>query len=429
LWGAFHAVAPGTGMDEGYEEARNNFTYLETHLPQVLSNFCSVMAQNLVFQEDIIVLNPLSGEVTNWVEVELGFDKGKVKRIGGVRSGKEEFEVEVLEFVRYADDSYQTVRLGFVATVPAFGYRTYNILKRNPRREANPRTGKIKITGNTIENQFFKTTVDPSTGLIDIFQDGKWLTRGNEIILEEEVGDLYYHRQNFDQPFGTEGGEEGITFGKFKMKLFRIEKTPLRRIIHIESDFYSLRWPYRLINKLRPLMWRHNYLSIKKKIIIYNDLPRIDFVTGIDNRHPQVRIRVRFSTGIDSPGYNSETQFGTIKRPANQFHARNRGKWVEKPCGIYPALNWVDYSDGEKGITILNRGIPASEVRDGKVFLTLLRSIMMLASGGVIGPAIPTPDAQELKKYSFEYSILPHRKGCRETKPFKPGHEYNNGLT
>jgi len=134
LWGAFHDVAPGTGMDEGYEEAKDNFNHLQTHLPQILHNFLTAISQNLQSQEDIIIFNPLSWPVKNWVEVELGFDRGKIKRVEELRSGKERIAVEILEFTRYANDSYQTVRIGFVATVPALGYRAYRILRRQQKR-------------------------------------------------------------------------------------------------------------------------------------------------------------------------------------------------------------------------------------------------------------------------------------------------------
>ena len=91
-------------------------------------------------------------------------------------------------------------------------------------------------------------------------------------------------------------------------------------------------------------------------------------------------------------------------------------------------MNWVDYSDKEKGVTLINKGLPAHEVRDGNIYLTLLRSILMLASDGVTAPAIPTPDAQEFKNYTFEYSLFPHRKGWKEANSFKTAYEFSHGL-
>ena len=52
----------------------------------------------------------------------------------------------------------------------------------------------------------------------------------------------------------------------------------------------------------------------------------------------------------------------------------------------------------------------------------------MLASDGVIGPAIPTPDAQEFKDYTFEYSLFTHKKDWKEANSFKPAYEFNYGL-
>ena len=425
LWAAFHDVAPGTGMDECYEEAKDNFADLQAHLSQAHNNFLSVIAQSLRGQEDVIVFNSLSWGVKNWVEVQLWFDKGKVKKIEGLKSGKEEIEVEVLESTRHVDDSYQTVKIGFVAAIPALGYRTYKILRRNPRGCAG---SEISVSGNIIENQFFRVEVDPSNGLLGISQNGELLVKGNELVLEEETGDLYYHRQNLGQPLKTEGGE-GIKYGKFRMRNFKIRTTPLRAVIDIESDYFSLRWPYRLLDKLRPLLWRHRYLSLSKKIVVYNDIPRIDFVTTVDNRHPQVRIRVKFSTDVKSPQYQSEAQFGVVTRPVDQYYVKPVEEWAEKPSGVYPALNWIDYSDKGKGVTLINKGLPAHEIRDGDIYLTLLRSILMLSSDGVSGPAIPTPDAQEFKTYSFEYSLFPHVKSWKEGNCFRPAYEFNYDLT
>ncbi|AKG53929.1 alpha-mannosidase [Dehalogenimonas sp. WBC-2] len=426
LWGAFHDVAPGTGMDDAYEEAHHNFEYLENHLSQILNSFLELIQDNLVSPADAIVFNPLSWPVRNWVEVELGFDRGVVKRIGGLKSDGDEIEVEVevLEATRYSDDSFHTVKFGFVASVPAFGFRTYKLLKTKPKTGTSFR---LKTRGNSIQNQFFRLEVDPGTGLIDVFMDGKHLVHGNELIIEEETGDLYYHRQNLVGDIRTES-EAGVTFGKFRMKHFEIQKTALRRVIKLESDYFSLIWPYRLQEKLRPVLWRHSFLSVSKTIIVYHDIPRIDCITRVDNRHPQMQLRVKFATDIESPEYTSEIQFGAVSRAVNQSVTPVEGEWVEKPSGIFPAQNWVDYSDANRGLTLINKGLPSHEVRDGAIYNTLLRSILMLASDGVTGPAVPTPDAQEFKKYTYEYSLYPHHGGWQEAQSYKHGYEVNSGL-
>ncbi len=425
LWGAFHDVAPGTGMDDAYDEVRQNFGYLQSHLSQILSSFLELVQDSLAEEADVIVLNSLSWQVKNWVEVDLSFDQGDIKRIGGLESGGHEIPIEIMESTRYSDDSFHTVKLGLVADVPAFGYRAYRLLKHCANAPADgPR---LKTKGNSIQNKFFRLDVDPGSGLIDIYVDGKHLLRGNELVIDEEIGDLYYHRQNLSGDIRTES-EAGVSFGKFRLNHFEISKTALRRVIKLESDYYSLIWPYRMQEKLRPEMWRHSFLSVSKTITVYHDIPRIDCVTRIDNRHPQIRLRLKFATDIRSPEYFSESQFGAVARKVDQAVTPVEGEWMEKPSGIFPSLNWVDYSEAERGVTLINQGLPSHEVRGGAIYMTLLRSILMLSSDGVSGPAVPTPDAQEFKKHTFEYSLYPHRGGWSEARSYQQGYEVNSPL-
>ena len=73
-------------------------------------------------------------------------------------------------------------------------------------------------------------------------------------------------------------------------------------------------------------------------------------------------------------------------------------------------------------------GIPENDVSDGDVYLTLLRSVLMLSSDGRTGPAIPVPDAQELRRYTFRYSIYPHKGDWREAASYKHALEFNYHL-
>jgi alpha-mannosidase len=424
---AFHDAIPGTGMDSVYEEVKQHRGYLDsqlTHLiPDVLSSVTKYGAHNGHYG-DVVVFNSLSWDVLNWVEIDLSFNEGQVHAIEGLKSGDEEIEVEIIRFSRYEDDSLRNVRIAFVANVPATGYKIYEISTSNPKNKDDK---FIKIKGNSIENKFFKVNFSPATGIIEVSKNGKTICKGNELVIEHEIGDLYCHRESFGTPIKTESGN-GIKYGLFKIKNFWIDKSPLRRTINIETEYHSLRWPYRLTDKLEPIIWRHKFMRFYKKIIIYRDLPRIDFVTWVENKHPRIRLRTKFTTDIKKSEYTCETQFGAVNRKTNQYYVNSKG-WAEQPSGVFPSMRWIDYSDGKKGLTVINKGNPENEVRDGAIYLTLLRSVDMLSFNGTMGPAIPVPDAREFKKYDFEYSIYPHEKDWKKAKSYKIGYEFNYGLT
>ena len=219
-----------------------------------------------------------------------------------------------------------------------------------------------------------------------------------------------------------------MKYGSFSVRSFHIDKSPLRRVINVETNYFSLRWPYRLTEKREPLIWRHKFLECTKKIIVYKDIPRIDFVTTVVDKHPRARLRVRFSTDMKSLAYACGSQFGVVSRPTDLWHYEPKEEWVEKPCGAFPSLGWLDYSDGRKGLTVIHSGTPENEVRDGDIYLTLLRSVSMLSSDGKTGPAIPVPDARELRRYIFRYSIYPHEGDWRQASAYKHAYEFNTCL-
>jgi len=95
--------------------------------------------------------------------------------------------------------------------------------------------------------------------------------------------------------------------------------------------------------------------------------------------------------------------------------------------------SFTDLSDGERGLAILNRGLPSVEVsEDGTVALTLLRSVGWLSRDDLwvrriaAGPLVPTPGAQCHGKYVYEYAILPHAGDWRSVYPV--AHNYNAPL-
>lgn len=422
LFLAFHDVAPGTGVDEVYEEVKQNIKFLKQQLttltPKVLKAITSKGSQ----KEDIIVYNPFPWDSKDWVEVDLNFEESQIKSIGTLECEGEKIDIEILKETRHADGSIKSARIGFIAEAPPLGYRTYKILERGWRKGKNG----IKVLDNTIRNRFFELSYSPKNGLIKVKMDGEEILKGNEIILEEEIGDLYNHKEGLKEVLKRESSS-GIKYGAFKVKDIRIGGSDLRKVLEIKVDYYSLRWPYRLTKKWKPRIWRHKSLACTKKIIIYRDIPRIDFEIKLENKHPRTRIRVLFETPFTNPTYNSETQFGAITRKTDQYYFAAED-WKEKPSGTSPSLRWIAYEENGKGVALLNLGNPEHEIRDGNIYLTLLRSVDLLSTDGKAGPIIPVPDAMEFKEYTFKYSIYPYNGNWKESKVYKMGYEFNYGL-
>jgi 2-O-(6-phospho-alpha-D-mannosyl)-D-glycerate hydrolase len=101
--------------------------------------------------------------------------------------------------------------------------------------------------------------------------------------------------------------------------------------------------------------------------------------------------------------------------------------WVEDPTPLMHQRAFTDLSEGERGLAILNRGLPAVQVtrtrRGAQIALTLLRSVGWLSRDDLAsrrvaaGPLVPTPGAQCLGEYRYEYAILPHAGDWRQVYP------------
>lgn len=456
LFMSMHDALPGTGIDEVYNEIRQSFRSdfgpirkLIVHcLLNLLSRFCKGSDQ------DLVVFNSHSWKVKDWVECVLEFDEGAIKGISHLTSSKSfsnsteanskkvlsknndsinedknRIDIEIVECSPYPDGSIQTVKIGFIAEIPALGYKLYRIVhgKNNPSERILSHSTTFKNGGN------FDVSIDPENGLLSVSKDGRDYFKGNEILLEEELGDLYYHRDNLGLLKSETG--EGVKYGSFKCDSFRVLEGKLTYHITLKSKYYALRWPYRLTHKLKPILYRHNFVDIEKEIIVYKSLDRIDFVTHIYDRHPHSRLRVRFRTPCSSDDYWCGTQFGAIRRKTNLYYNKNESSWIERPSGVFPSLDWIDYSGDEEGkefaqigISIMHRGVPSHEVRDNSIYLTLLRSIMVLSADGIMGPCVPTPDAAEMIPYEFKYSVLPHEGSWRENRTYQRAMEFNMPL-
>jgi alpha-mannosidase len=155
--------------------------------------------------------------------------------------------------------------------------------------------------------------------------------------------------------------------------------------------------------------------TFSTSVKIYHDLPRIDFTTKILNQDEHVRYRVGFPAMVKAGKNVQEIPFGAIERPTNSE---------------FPAQNWMDYSNADQGIALLNRGLPGNNVANGTLLLSLLRSVRIQAynkTGGFEGQG--SDSALEMgKEFTFQYAVLPHSGDWKQAQVYRSGLEFNNPL-
>ncbi len=150
--------------------------------------------------------------------------------------------------------------------------------------------------------------------------------------------------------------------------------------------------------------------------------PRVDVVTEFDNRAKDHRLRVLFPSGVSTDVSHAEGQFDVVTRPV-----RPPSDWVNA-APYYPQRTWVDVNDGDRGLTVINKGMPEYEVYDDAqrtVALTLQRSVGRLSGGSDAPGAKLTPGAQWLGVHRFEYSVLPHSGDWQAAQVWQQAHQHD----
>jgi len=176
-----------------------------------------------------------------------------------------------------------------------------------------------------------------------------------------ERGDAYKH------------GKKKKIYYPENVKRYVIENGVVRKVVRFTSD----------IGKSKLIHYA----------ITYPEFNRIDYKTYIDLKDKNAHLQFVFRRPDDCK-ITSEVPFGSI----------------ERENGYVPVINWLNISNKNMGVCIINDGLPEYEITDHFVFLGLVRGFGKLS--GLRKPlSLPlrTPKAQELGEHVFRYSLLLHK--------------------
>jgi alpha-mannosidase len=130
--------------------------------------------------------------------------------------------------------------------------------------------------------------------------------------------------------------------------------------------------------------------TVTQKVTLTPKSRRLDFETTVDWRENHRMLRVAFPTTIMASQASFDIQYGYIKRNTHRNDQWDMAKFE------VAAHKYVDISDLDYGVALLNDCKYGHKVHDGVLDLNLLRA-----------PTYPDPDADRGIQ-TFTYSLLPH---------------------
>ncbi|MDP4224348.1 MAG: glycoside hydrolase family 38 C-terminal domain-containing protein [Bacteroidota bacterium] len=300
-----------------------------------------------------------------------------------------------------------TMKVEFVADdMPAGGYRTFYLDLSKQGESSDP----ILFNGSTFETDFFKIRFDMKTGGISSLIDkrtGKEFVRAGgklnnlRIYLEDKKGSMKSWTINKIVK------QEDVTNVK---SVTVVEKGPVRACIETVKTWGKSRFI--------------------ERTYLYRSYPRIDYdmeihwlETGNDSTDSPM-LRAVFPIDMQGSGFYSQVPFDVVERPVDgKLHGKDAPAYLrhEDVYGItaeandgqeVPAQKWVDVSDGNVGIALLNKTKYGHSYHNGDLRLTLLRT----AGEPDIYP--------NLGKFTISYSLFPH-SGDWKNGVWAEGEDFN----
>ena len=144
--------------------------------------------------------------------------------------------------------------------------------------------------------------------------------------------------------------------------------------------------------------------------MLYKGIDRVDFKSDVDWWEEKTMIKVAFPVTVQDTAATYEIPYGTIRRSTQM-----RTRWDSAKVEV-PAQRWADLSQGDYGVSLLNKSKYGYDIKGSVMRLSLLRS-----------PSWPDPTADR-GKHSIEYSLYPHQGTWKEAKTVRRGYEFNNPL-
>ncbi|WP_320408254.1 alpha-mannosidase [Paraclostridium bifermentans] len=365
----FHDIIPGSSITEVYEDAKQEYKEAEDIALDIQNKLEEIYINK--DEHTWTIVNNSNWDRTESINIKCDEDGSFYDEDGNklkYQRNKDEYTVEI-------------------KNIPALGYKRI-ILKIDDVQDDNNSVfeycdGKISTPKYNIEwNEYGQlTSIYDKENKREVLAKGE---RGNVLQMFE------------DKPMAHEAWDIDI-FYQEKMR----EVKDLQSVELIEDGNIKavIRFKYKYMNT-----------TISQDMIVYANSNRIDFKTNVDWREKKQLLKVAFVVDIRSTMATYDVQFGNVKRPTHWNTSWDRARFESV------AQQWVDLSERNYGVSLLNNCKYGHDIKDNVMRLTLLKSATH-----------PDP-VQDQGEQNFTYSLLPHSGDFIDGNTVKHAYELNQPL-
>ena len=381
LFNQFHDILDGSGTAEAYIYPRKLYQETVEAANGIINAAMRDLSRKIRFSRDgipLIVFNTLSWDRTDIIRVRV--PRNLIPKNAAVVSydGKEKKPVQIC-----GDE------ILFLANVPSIGYKVYYLVEDQSVEKTS-----LSATQNSLENNYFRIELKPFSGTIKALYD-----KVNERFVFKEdrypsTSPVFSNLMQilYEAPHSMSawiiGPISRIENLIKDAKIEPVENGPVKATIKVSRVYHNS--------------------EITQYISLYNELPRIDFHVSInwqevaDDKTDAPMLKVSYTPILGKSRATFEVPFGYIERVADGAE--------------YPALRWVDLSDNEYGLSIINNCKHGFDVNGNTVRMTLVRTSYS---------PDPKPD---YGVHEILYALYPHKGDWREALTFRVGLELNHPL-
>ena len=366
----FHDIIPGSSIGPVYEESQGQYAELTTNVTQLRDDALQALANHL--DADLLLVNPTS--FTQQALVFLPGDSFQLFALNDkpvpTQQTDSGFWLDAGELQPYSvaalNESYELQDTSYVPPItrnPVLSEVEGSRVPGSTPHEASPHAPRL-------ENDFLQVEFNSNGDITRIFDK----QANREVLPPNAIANQFQAFE--DRPKSWDAWDVDIFYDD-KMWLAEpaesikfVEYGELRQTIEIKRKILNSEYTQRI---------SLNYNS-----------QRLDFDTHINWRERHTMLKVAFPVDVLSPQATYEIQWGNVTRPT---HRNASWDWARfETC----AQKWVDLSEGDYGVSLLNDCKYGHDIHNNVMRITLLRS-----------PTMPDPTA-DFGEHDFKYSLYPH---------------------